>query len=109
MEFLYLKARLDYFKQRLSWRLAPVIIVTILFIPPLSLVASIALARIKMGISNMLDKLALCSSLLMIPVFMYITTPIMPAVPVLWAIPYVIGAALCIIMFWDALIDVLKL
>jgi len=109
VEFLYLKARLDHFKQKLSWRLAPIIIIATLFIPPLAFVALIALARMKIGISNVLDKLVLCSSFIMIPIFMYITASILPAIPVLWAIPYVIGAMLCIIMFWDALIDILKL
>lgn len=109
IEFLYLKARLDHFKQKLSWRLAPIIIIATLFIPPLAFVALIALARMRIGISNVLDKLVLCSSFIMIPVFMYITAPILPVIPALWAIPYVIGTILCIIMFWDALIDILKL
>jgi len=108
VDFLYLKARLDEFKLRTAWRLLPALVLLMISVPPAAIIIVIASWRILKRKYTIMDKLFFVGTILLTTTYVIHLMTSITIAPLAWSLPYAIGALICLAMFMDALIDMLK-
>jgi len=109
IEFLYLKSRLDEYRFRLSWMLLPILIIFLTSIPPLALAVAIAVYRVLTNRANIADKLMISFSLIITPLYWLLIIKEIPTyLSLFWSLSYVLGVFLSLVLFGDALLDILR-
>jgi len=109
IEFLYLKSRLDDYRFKLSWILLPVLIIFLTSIPPLALAVAVAVYRILTNRANIVDKIVISFSLITAPLYWLLIIKEIPTyLSLFWSLSYVFGVFLSLVLFGDALLDILR-